>query len=244
MIYKTTDVLNIRLQPTIDSLIVGQLSPLTLVSGEKTDSWIRISNGYIHADYTILYDISDVQEIARGVNVDYQLLLALQSIESNGFNFQNNKLLIRFEVHIFQSYTKSDVFKHNALVPWTEHYVKYNNQWLFVHVSQQNEYVALEIAQQIHTEYAYRSISMGSGQVMGFNYSLLGFLSAQEMFMFASQSEKQAQQLFYRFLRTNKPLIKALQEKSWRDIAIAYNGYGNIDRYVSLLKQKYALLKD
>ena len=132
---------------------------------------------------------------------------AVISIESGGKGFgSDGKLLIRFEPATFKKYTDKSVSDS--------------------HKNQAAEYAAFAQAAGIDEDAAYKSISMGAGQIMGFNAKRIGYPSAKAQFA-AFSSSLQAQLIgMFEFIRTDAKLIKAARSGDWTTFAIHYNGSG------------------
>ena len=90
------------------------------------------------------------------------------------------------------------------------------------------EWDALEKAIKINKEAAYKAISMGVGQVMGFNHRTLGYPTAEAMFKALgdeTDTGKDAQRKAkLKFIESKPRLIKAIRQKQWRRIGSMYNG--------------------
>lgn len=172
---------------------------------------------------------------------------AILRIESGGRTHgENGKVLIRFEAHIFRGKAQDKArvdqfFRYNADKPWTgqEWRVTIDQPWKPIHTgNQQDEYNAFAAAQMIDMEGAHQSISMGAGQIMGFNYARIGYPSAADMYV--SFRDAQMQTIgFINFFLSDPALVDAMRRKDWREIAKRYNGAGAVDTYAPLLEKAY-----
>ena len=90
------------------------------------------------------------------------------------------------------------------------------------------EWKGLENALKVNKDAAYKSISMGTGQVMGFNHGKLGYPSAEAMFNALndpSEKGKEGQkQAKLKFIAKSPKLVGALQKQDWPTIGKLYNG--------------------
>jgi hypothetical protein len=86
-----------------------------------------------------------------------------------------------------------------------------------------NQYDRIERAMQIDEPAALRSASWGLGQIMGFNYSTIGYVDTQSMIMAFCDSED-AQVLAIARFCYSKGLALSLRNRNWRHVALVYNG--------------------
>lgn len=127
--------------------------------------------------------------------------------ESSGSGYgSSGKLKIRFEPHIFHGYTGSWVADS--------------------HASQAIEYQAFENAKAIDAAAAFKSISMGAAQIMGFNAESVGYTDAAEMFEAMQVSEIAQLDGLFDFVAGRPVLVSAAQNKDWHTFAKYYNGPG------------------
>ena len=170
----------------------------------------------------------------------------LIEVESGGRAFgPDDKPLIRFENHIFKGKLGNDAlyyrhFQHGSPV-WTGHKWRRGegDPWREVHTDNQaDEYAVFQLALSLSRQAAYESISMGLGQIMGFNARRVGFPSAEAMF---ANFHNEAMQVlgFINFFLSDPQLAQAVQSKDWRTIARLYNGPGNVDSVAPLLESTY-----
>lgn len=261
--------------PTIGAVPFGSVFKVT---GRNTaSSWWRaetlLGTGWISGTISIVQDISAVPVIAftdppptpkvidkdwlinswsRVLGVDEKVVRAILAIESGGRGFENGKMVIRFENHIFLSQIRrlspslesafNEHFRFGS-PSYTGHELRVNGNWEKQHDGgQAEEWVVFNYARILHAEAAMLSISMGSGQVMGFNYGIMGYRSVQEMFdHFNDAALGEYNQLsgFFSYLVNRGGLLSAVQAKNWEYIASSYNGTGGVSQYAPLLRQKY-----
>ena len=77
---------------------------------------------------------------------------------------------------------------------------------------------------------AFRSISMGTYQIMGFNAELCGFLDAEAMWHAFLEGEHAQLYAFAQFLR-KKGLVSAIQRRDFGKVERKYNGGGQGGKY-------------
>lgn len=179
-----------------------------------------------------------ISQMAKELGVDADLLAAVILVESGGSGFTDGRLKIRFENHYFLDRTKGyeDLFTYY----WKDHKFRTSvtAEWKTVHTGRQSgEYAAFEFALSLDEEAAYRSVSMGLGQIMGANYAACGYGSAKEMFEdFSKGHERQIRgmALFFKNYNNGKTLA-ALQNGDLKSFVTQYNGAGQVDTYTSLI---------
>ena len=202
----------------------------------------------IEVDAPVIIKPPDKPVVLPAGIIDPNVALAILDVEAGGEGFVDGKLTIRFEAHIFQRELRNEARFRQAFQiaddkPWA------NPQWMKdstgdlaqIHTgNQRTEYRALELASQIDAEAAYRSISMGIAQIMGFNHARAGYESAEAMYADFSKSEAAQVLGFFNFVQSDPVLIRAIRERNWRGIARLYNGAGGVDVYAPLLEAAYA----
>lgn len=237
--------LNVRAEPNTGSQIVSRLPNNTII--DVTDfntEWAKYNQGYVSKQFLTTDLKIDINEqlikFAKDNDIDKYLLQALANIESGGQGFINGRLLIRLEAHrlLIFAPTLSSFFSFNPANKYFDHY--YNGKKY--HGNQDMEWEAFNFARRKHGEATYKSTSYGKFQILGENYTQLGFNSAEEMFNYLSQSETNQYDVFFRYL-VNFGLIKPLQDYNFKLITEKYNGSGNVAVYSKLLQDEYNKLK-
>jgi hypothetical protein len=209
----------------------------------------------------LLYKVSEKLDISMAA------LMAVIAVESNGTAFLNNKIIIRFENHVFARQpgisrsTFNQYFKYSSSRPWEAHKYKHPNTgtWLNSHIwpknhtdgpmvgNQDNEWTAFELAKSINMDAAMQSISMGLPQMMGFNHQLLGYASAADMFN-SFQADNQTQGTRAQILgmmdfivgvEPESPMLSALRRVDFVSFARYYNGTGKSQEYGSKIESVF-----
>lgn len=177
--------------------------------------------------------------------IDPLVLEAIIKVESGGQAYgPDGRPLIRFEAHIFLARQGHNRFRHNTDKPWTGQQVLLDG-WRDIHTgSQQDEYNAFEIARAANARAAYESISVGLGQIMGFNHARIGYPSAEAMYNAFARSEAAQVIGLINFFLSDPQLTQAARSKDWRTIARLYNGPGDVDRVAPLLQRTYEGLRN
>jgi len=183
-----------------------------------------------------------VTENAEYLKVDRAFLLAVIEKESAGkfaWNVQGAHLpAIRIEGHYFyrilakKSPEKLAAAIDQGLANKTAGAVKNPNSYA-------DRYAMLDRMARIDEDAAYRSISVGAGQVMGDHFQLLGYGSAVNMWRDARTPYGQIKQII-RFIEKNPAILSAARGLDFKKFARLYNGpkYKK-NRYDTLLKAHY-----
>lgn len=216
-----------------------------------------------------------IQNNAMELGFETAAGIAVLAVESGGSGLtvvDSAKVpLIRFEVHAFKRRSGASKDSANGFAggfhehfritpgyekePWLPkgHQMRESagESWEFIHspADQAKEYQALIWGANIDEDAAYKSISMGAAQVMGWWHTRCGYESAKEMFE-AFHDEGAQIDAFFTFLKNGSPekdngadLFRALQEKDWYDFALGYNGPGQPKTYGPYLNDAYKAAK-
>jgi len=135
--------------------------------------------------------------VADALQLDLTTVVALAP-DAHAFT-SDSRLHIRFEVDVFFDRWGSghpDAFKEyfafDATRPGRGHAWRPSPRvgWLPVHKSQTAEWAAFAQARGLDGADAFESVRIGLPQIMGFNYDLLGYSSAQSMFQAFAASDR------------------------------------------------------
>lgn len=193
-----------------------------------------------------------ISALADRYNIPIAAIVGVIGTESAGnfFHRDTNKVTIRFENHQFYKYwgklnetlfDRHFQFSREAGDGWKMHKFRANieEEWDWVHNGQEREHEILEFARSLDNTAALKSISMGGPQIMGFNYSRLGYESVQQMYdAFARSSHAQILGLFdfVKGSRATSAAIEALQKRDFFTFASHYNGSGREAIYEDLME--------
>lgn len=183
---------------------------------------------------------SDIAKLADEIGCHPADLEAIAQVESNGFGwFPDGRMKILFEKHWFYKYLDDPKVRANAVKSGLA-----RKKWMAPkdggykdQATATDRYRLLQKAIKINEEGAYRSTSMGSFQIMGFNYALCGFVSAKHMFVQFCDSEARQLEAFAKFLK-GKGLHPALKARNFNRIEEAYNGGGLNGAYAKKMRQE------
>jgi hypothetical protein len=160
---------------------------------------------------------SDLAAAAKLLRTDIPEIRAVAQKEGGGAGFQNGRVIIRFEGHIFRRLTGK---KFDRSHPTLSHpYMlkcPYNG-------GQNNEYQRLAIAMQLDPEAAMQSCSWGMFQIMGFHYRICGFKTIHA-FVDAMKEGVGTQLLIFCKFLIAQGLDDDLREHRWAAYALRFNG--------------------
>ncbi len=164
--------------------------------------------------------IEAVELCAKGFGYEDAALKAFVDVESSGQGFDpiTGKIMIQFEPAWFR---KKDPYAPSGL--WSLNKVE----------RQAKEWIAFNDAFAKNPTAAMESTSIGLGQVMGFNYKMIGYNSVGDMWNDAKKGiDRQVYQMC-KYIEALPKLQKALKDKNWHLVATYYNGA----RYKELAKK-------
>lgn len=195
-----------------------------------------------------------MQELSDYLKIDLEAAIAIFAIESRGEGFwKKNHTLIRFEAHVFHKFWGKDHeetfrkhFKFNPTKRWTGQAFRAHpdDDWTDLHTGdnyQEREWKALEIARKLDDEKALESQSIGAPQILGANYSRLGYASVQDMFEQFNAHIRFHIFGFFDFL--DDSMVKQIRKKQFEKFASQYNGPGNAAHYGKRINDYYQMFK-
>lgn len=192
-----------------------------------------------------------ISNLAKQYGIDVNALGGFILVESSGSGLSNGKVVIRFENHVFISNDgtryKNVYFKYNESEKWKGHEYRKTKtgSWIACHKNgQTGENTVFEFAKTLNSNAAYKSISMGMGQIMGGNYATCGYKSPKEMYDKFATGETEQIKAMVKFIVNTPNLYKACKELNWDNMARYYNGAGNVSDYSPKLKNGYTYYKN
>jgi hypothetical protein len=189
---------------------------------------------------------NDIASLATEVGCHPATLEAIAEVESNGFGwFDDGRIKILPEPHKFHEYLpagkRAAALKAGlattsyAQTKASGHYKKMTN-------SPGPRYDMLAKWIEIDADAAFKSISVGKFQIMGFNAATCGFSGARAMFDAFVDSEVNQLRAFGRFLIKNG-LRTALKQENFARVEEVYNGGGLNGAYAKRMKAESDKLK-
>lgn len=177
--------------------------------------------------------------------IDPAVAVAILGVESSGRAFEDNRMVIRFENHIFLHYwgaAHRDLFDRHftGSSDGSQHRWRPdpNGEWQPCHTSQATEWQVLELARSLDEQAALYSISMGAGQIMGFNHAAIGYSTVQAMFAAFQADVRHQLTALFRFIEVNH-LQDAVRIPDFVAFARTYNGHGQETIYAPRLQRYY-----
>jgi hypothetical protein len=186
----------------------------------------------------------NIASLARTLGCHPATIEAIAQVESNGHGwFADGRMKILFEKHWFYKLipeakranaVKNGLARKNWLSPQKGGYKDQGDA--------DSRYKLLTRAIKVDEEAAYKSISMGVFQIMGFNHKLCGHQSAKQMFDAFCDSEGMQLSALAGFL-VGKNLSDALKRADFDRIEQVYNGGGLGGAYASRMEKAYDALR-
>ena len=168
----------------------------------------------------------DYKNAAASLGVDLPAIKAVASVESSGSGFAaDGRPTIRYELHRFQAKTRHHF--HSTHPHLSQPTLAAGNP--YHNGKQQREYSLLYSAMLLRYNgasmmpQAIESTSWGKFQIMGENWSALGWPSARAFASDMYVSERNHLSAFVKFVQ-NKGLTSALKKHDWASFAQGYNG--------------------
>lgn len=184
-------------------------------------------------------DKYDIPQLAYRIGVSEDHLQAFLNVESRSTGFDRaGRPVILNEPHVFyrnlRGVERADAVAQGlAYRTWGEQpYPK----------SSDDRYEWLRKAQLINSEAALKSCSWGSSQVLGENFSVVGFSSAEEMVKAFMDDEEEHVEAMVKFILANG-IADDLRAGRWETVARIYNGPGyKKNNYHTKMAREYAKL--
>lgn len=169
--------------------------------------------------------IDAVKQVAARWSIDQAALMAVVEIECGGQPYEADGRTPRFlfERHIFYKQLSGAKLQRavdaGLAIPKWSRTTQYRDQG-----NSAGRQAVLQQARAIDPEAANKSCSWGVGQIMGFNATSLGYLSATDMVSKLTAGGVDAQiDCMVRFIRS-KGLIDKLNAQDWPAFAASFNG--------------------
>ncbi|WP_249255339.1 N-acetylmuramidase family protein [Vibrio cidicii] len=165
---------------------------------------------------------------------------AVSEVESSGdAYFSNGKPKMLFEAHIFSRLTsRAYDTTHPSISSRT-----WNRSLYMGGIS---EYTRLNKAIELNPNAAIQSASWGRFQIMGFNFKLAGYSTAEAFVEGMFKSERSQLNAFLTFVEKSG-LVEHIRDKNWAAFARGYNGsqyqQNQYDLKLEKAYKKYASLK-
>ena len=165
-----------------------------------------------------------IEEAAALLGVEAAAIMAINRIEAAGSGFlSDGRIKILFERHIFYRELQK---QHSAATAaqWAREAPHICNKAPGGYKGGPAEYPRFSRAFTIDPESAMKSCSWGAYQIMGFNHRQAGFKTVGEMVEALKTGENAQLIAFATFIKADKALHQALQDKNWEKFAQLYNG--------------------
>lgn len=193
-----------------------------------------------------------IETISDELGFEVEAALAVLCVESGGEGFSNDKMIIRFENHVFDIYWGKKnpdefekYFDYNRKSRRDDHKFrdKPKGDWETCHTSQDMEWKVFEFARKLSEKEAIYSISLGAPQVMGFNYKMIGYSTPQEMFEYFNKDIRYHFMALFDFIQYKDERINYLKKKDFYSFAKEYNGTTAPKAYQEMIEEYYKICK-
>lgn len=181
---------------------------------------------------------ADLARLADSLQCHPADLEAIAQVESQGFGwFPDGRIKILFEKHWFYKFIP-DSARTNAMKNGLarKNWIKPANGGYKDQATADDRYKLLERAIKIDREAAFKSVSVGSYQIMGFNHAICGHQTAEGMFTAFCESEVYQLSALAGFL-TNKGLLPAIRARDFARVETVYNGGGLNGAYAKKMRE-------
>lgn len=197
---------------------------------------------------TIAHTDQDILEAGESIGVGFAEMAAVTTVEARKSGFVNNQLQILYEPHVAWRElrrTPKDRAVRKTLAAEGLAYSKWRRNYPSKIADRHKQ---LDRAVAIAGPRAYRFVSMGMPQIMGFNAKVAGYPYAKAMFdAFVEKGEPEQLRALARFLRNYRKgaALKALKAHDWETFSDIYNGPGyKLNKHDTKLARAYALHKN
>ena len=134
-------------------------------------------------------------------------------------------------------------FRFDSVKPWTNHtWTPGGRPFEPFHGKQALEWEVFDFASGLDVRAARFSISMGGPQILGSNFSEMGFESVDQMFDAFKNSEKRQIIGFFDFVQgpgVSSRKVQAMRDQDFIRFAELYNGTGNASEYGSRIEKYF-----
>ena len=192
-----------------------------------------------------------LKALSKRLGIDMASAIAVIGVESGGKGFDDDKVIIRFENHLFYRYwgkenekVYKEHFRFGSDKKWLGHKFRKDSkgEWGVFHGDQDKEHEVLDFARKLDDELALKSISMGLPQILGSNSKIIGYDSIIEMYENFNKDIRF--HIFGLFDFLSPRMIKYLRNKEFVNFAKYYNGAGQARRYGKFLQDYYEAFPD
>lgn len=181
---------------------------------------------------------ADLARLADSLQVHPADLEAIAQVESAGFGwFPDGRIKILFEKHWFYKFLP-DAARTNAMKSGLarKSWISPKNGGYKDQATAGERYKLLERAIKIDREAAFKSVSVGTFQIMGFNHGICGHQTAEGMFNAFCEGELYQLSALAGFL-TAKGLLPAIRARDFAKVEAIYNGGGLNGTYAKKMRE-------
>ncbi len=230
-------------RPPLLSALLAPPREQQLTLDPATASWMETTIATVWNRFGLL-----ALQISGILQVDPAVAIAVLAVESGGQAFgPDGRMMIRFENHIFfDQWGKLDperfakYLRFDLSQPWQGHQWRPDpsQPWQDFHGDPRAEWQVFTLASTLLNDHTAKlSISMGAPQIMGFNFSLLGYADVDHMFIAFNQSANSQIVGFFDFVKADAQRLEWLKQGDFAKFATSYNGPGQDTAYGNLIRE-------
>lgn len=187
--------------------------------------------------------LDDYKKAATPLAVEVAAIQAVAQVESRGDGFlPDGHPLILFERHVMFRELR-EKFGQAKATSWSRTYPNIVNPTPGDYGKVSDQPARLALATTLDRDCALKSASWGKFQIMGLNWSLVGYPSLQAFINAMYRSEADHLHAFCEFIKADPVLHKALKDRNWATFAKRYNGPAYaINQYDKKMAEAYKKL--
>jgi hypothetical protein len=180
-----------------------------------------------------------IRRLAASLGADPHALNAVCLTESTGSGFlPSGRPKILFEGHVFWKMLVKYKLRPQAYLPKYKD-VLYPGWVDSFYLGGEREYTRLEKAEGVHVQAALCSASWGAFQILGMNFSTVGYGTVEEFVLAMCSGYDEQYKAFGRYLKA-AGLVAPMNARDWPTVARKYNGPGyRRNRYDEEMAKNY-----
>jgi len=219
---------------------------------QKADNSERIARLVnVRAENDRPLEVPDFKELAAEDKIPPAHIHAIANAESYGHGFEEGRPVIMVEPHIFSRLTAGafDGPRYGCSYPdWAPYRPELppppgfdRHPYLYKQSERWGLFVTMA---ELDTDAALGAISVGRFQQLlgspkdSMGWKLLRYPSAEALFLKLAKSERDQLEIMLRFFKAHGALA-ALRAGNWRQIALIYNGAGQVAKYAAILEREF-----
>jgi hypothetical protein len=166
----------------------------------------------------------DFISAAKILKCDVPAIKAVAKVESSGNGFlSDGRIKVLFEGHVFHRYTKGKFANSHPTICYPKWTTKFYVKGKSTDIRGDGELKRLEQAMALDRRTALMSASYGKFQIMGFNFTVCGYIDVEDFYEAMQVSEGEQLKAFCEYVIHNH-MDDELPSHHWTAFAKRYNG--------------------